>query len=220
MDCIKIGIIDDHKIVRQGLKELLEKLDNFKVIIEFESGFEFLNALPLNEEPDIYILDYSLGDTNAIEVLKKLEKLPEERKVMVLTQHFEEDIINEAYKHGARGFLNKNCNATELKEVVNGIVKDGYYNVIDILKRVKNYDSKSKENLGGIALDITDKELEFLTYVCDEKEFSYTKIAEFMGVTERTVDWYRTSLFTRFNIKSKTGLLLFSYKYRLTKPFI
>jgi len=153
-------------------------------------------------------------------VLKKLEKLPEERKVMVLTQHFEEDIINEAYKHGARGFLNKNCNATELKEVVNDIVKDGYYNVIDILKRVKNYDSKSKEKLGGIALDITDKELEFLTYVCDEKEFSYTKIAEFMGVTERTVDWYRTSLFARFNIKSKTGLLLFSYKHRLTKPFI
>jgi len=220
MDYIKIGIIDDHKIVRQGLKELLEKLDNFKVIIEFESGFEFLNTLPLNEEPDIYILDYSLGDTNAIEVLKKLEKLPEERKVMVLTQHFEEDIINEAYKHGARGFLNKNCNATELKEVVNDIVKDGYYNVIDILKRVKNYDSKSKEKLGGIALDITDKELEFLTYVCDEKEFSYTKIAEFMGVTERTVDWYRTSLFARFNIKSKTGLLLFSYKHRLTKPFI
>ena len=220
MDCITIGIIDDHKIVRQGLRELLEKLDNFKVIIEFESGHEFLNALPLAEEPNLFILDYSLGDTNAIEVLKKLEQLPLERKVMVLTQHFEEDIINAAYKYGARGFLNKNCNAPELKEVVNGIVKDGYFNVLDILKRIKNYDVNSMQKTGGITLDLTDKELEFLTYVCDDKEFSYSKIAEYMGVTERTVDWYRASLFTRFNIKSKVGLILFSHKHHLTKPFI
>ena len=107
-----------------------------------------------------------------------------------------------------------------MKEVVNGIVKDGYYNVVDILRRIKNYDSKSAERKEGTTLDLTDKELEFLTYVCDEKEFSYTKIAEFMGVTEHTVNWYRTSLFARYNLKSKVGLILFSYKYRLTKPFI
>jgi len=74
MESIKIGIIDDHQIVRQGLKELLHKINNYEVVYEFDNGEDFLEALPLASPPDIYILDYSMPNMTGIEVLMELEK--------------------------------------------------------------------------------------------------------------------------------------------------
>ena len=68
----KVCLIDDHAIVRQGLKELLMKMNTYEIIYEFNDGDEFLNALPLENKPDIYILDYSMPHKNGIEVLQEL----------------------------------------------------------------------------------------------------------------------------------------------------
>lgn len=216
----KICIIDDHKIVRQGLKELLEKLGNYEITHEFENGLEFIGSLPLEgEKPDIFILDYSMPQLNGIEVLEKLQELDEEYKVLLLTQHFDEKIINDAYHFGARGFLHKNCTAHDLKYAIDNIVKIGYNNVSEILKRIRNYD----ENLFSSSktdIQISDKELKFLELVCDEKEFTYDQMAQIMQLSVKTIDVYRAALFDRFNIKSKVGLVLFSFKYKLTAPFI
>lgn len=216
----KICIIDDHKIVRQGLKELLEKLGNYEITHEFENGLEFIGSLPLEgEKPDIFILDYSMPQLNGIEVLEKLQELDEEYKVLLLTQHFDEKIINDAYHFGARGFLHKNCTAHDLKYAIDNIVKIGYNNVSEILKRIRNYD----DNLFSSPktdIQISDKELKFLELVCDEKEFTYDQMAQIMQLSVKTIDVYRAALFDRFNIKSKVGLVLFSFKYKLTTPFI
>jgi DNA-binding NarL/FixJ family response regulator len=217
MSKISICIIDDHKIVRQGLKELIEKLGDYKVSHEFENGLEFLNSLPLEKEPDMYILDYSMPNMTGIEVLKQLEEKDEEYKVLLLTQHLDETIINEAYNYGARGFLNKNCTAQDLKFAIDNIVKIGYNNVSEILKRIRNYDEKPDKKATFI---LTDRELHFLTLVCNEKEYTYEQIADIMDVSIKSIDVYRTSLFDKFNIKSKVGLVLFSFKNKLTEPFI
>lgn len=219
MDKITIGIIDDHKIVRQGLKELLEKMDLYQVTHEFESGDVFLEALPLNNTPDLFILDYSMPNMNGIEVLQKLEKNYSEYKVLLLTQHFDEQIIDDAYHHGARGFLHKNCTAQELKSAIDNIVKIGYNNVTEILKRIRNYDSEAEKDIQQ-AINLSKRELEFLTLVCDERELTYEQMAEIMCLSVKSIESYRTALFDRFNIKSKVGLVLFSFKYKLTVPFI
>ena len=93
MNNISICIIDDHAIVRLGMRDLLEKLGGFEVVLEFESGQQFLDALPLATQPDVFILDYSMPNLNGIEVLKEIEKRQEEYKVLLLTQHFDENII-------------------------------------------------------------------------------------------------------------------------------
>lgn len=214
-----ICIIDDHKIVRQGLKDLLEKLGNYKIIHEFESGADFLEALPLENPADIYILDYSMPNLNGIEVLKLLEKKEEEYKVLLLTQHFDENIINEAYTHGARGFLHKNCTAHDLKYAIDNIVKIGYNNVSEILKRVRNYEDKNSSNPKA-SIELSDRELEFLTLVCNENELTYDQMAKQMELSVKSIDGYRSALFDRFKIKSKVGLVLFSFKNKLTEPFI
>ncbi len=214
-----ICLIDDHKIVRQGLKDLLEKLGSYEVIQEFDNGEDFIAALPLNHTIELFIMDYSMPNLNGIEVLKILEKKPHEYKVLLLTQHFDEQIINDAYHFGARGFLNKNCTAHDLKFAIDNILTTGYSNVTEILKRTKNYDEGTKQfNEKDIVL--TDRENEFLQLVCHEAEYTYDQMATIMNVSVKTIDSYRTALFDRFNIKSKIGLVLFSYKYKLTDPFL
>lgn len=212
-----IGIIDDHKIVRQGLKELLEKLGNYQVINEFESGKEFLEALPLSQIPDVLILDYSMPELNGIEVLKKMEDYPD-YKFLLLTQHLNEQIIDDAYHFGARGFLHKNCTAHDLKFAIDNIKNVGYNNVSEILKRIKNY--SESQSTPQISVQLSERELRFLELICDENEYTYDQIADLMGISIKTVEVCRTMLFDRYNIKSKVGLVLFSFKYKLTKPFI
>lgn len=218
MEKITIGIIDDHKIVRQGLKELLEKMNAYEVTHEFESGDAFLEGLPLEDAPDLFILDYSMPNRNGIEVLKEMEGLKNEYKVLLLTQHFDEQIIDDAYHYGARGFLHKNCTAQDLKSAIDNIVKIGYNNVTEILKRIRNYDSQAGKDTEQ-SIILSKRELEFLTLVCDEREFTYDQMAEIMCLSVKSIESYRTALFDRFNIKSKVGLVLFSFKYKLTAPF-
>lgn len=212
-----IGIIDDHKIVRQGLKELLEKLGNYQIINEFESGKEFLEVLPLSQIPDVLILDYSMPEFNGIEVLKRMEDYPD-YKFLLLTQHLDEQIIDDAYHFGARGFLHKNCTAHDLKFAIDNIKNVGYNNVSEILKRIKNY--SESQSAPHISVQLSERELRFLELICDENEYTYDQIADLMGISIKTVEVCRTMLFDRYNIKSKVGLVLFSFKHKLTKPFI
>lgn len=218
MEKTAICIIDDHKIVRHGLKELLQKISNYKVIHEFDSGAEFLGALPLDPVPDLYILDYSMPVMNGVDVLKALEEKDEEFKVLLLTQHFDEQIIDAAYHHGARGFLHKNCTAHDLKFAIDNILKIGYNNVSEILKRMRHYDDSPAKDQPKIKL--SDREHEFLKLVCDERELTYEQMADVMKLSVKSIEAYRTALFDRYNIKSKVGLVLFSYKFQLTPPFI
>jgi DNA-binding NarL/FixJ family response regulator len=213
-----ICIIDDHKIVRQGLKELLEKIGEYKVVEEYESGQLFIDALPLKKPSDLYILDYSMPKLNGIEVLQELQKREEEYKVLLLTQHLDEQIIDQAYHYGARGFLHKNCTAHDLKFAIDNIIKIGYNNVSEILKRIRNYEEFDQSDKKGKII-LSDREFQFLELVCDEKEYTYEQMAEIIGVSTKSIDAYRSNLFDKFNVKSKVGLVLFSYKHKLTKPF-
>ena len=218
MEQTTICIIDDHAIVRQGLKELLHKMGHYKVIHEFDNGEDFLEALPLSPKPDMYILDYSMPNMNGIQVLQALEEKEEEHRVLLLTQHFDEQIINDGYHHGARGFLHKNCTAQDLKFAIDNIIKIGYNNITEILKRIRNYATAPENKKKQIQL--SDRELSFLQLVCDEKEFTYEQMADIMSLSVKSIEAYRTALFERYEIKSKVGLVLFSHKYRLTEPFL
>lgn len=218
METTTLCIIDDHAIVRHGLKELLQKMGSYKVIHEFDNGDDFLAALPLSPSPQLYILDYSMPNKNGIEVLQALENHNEELKILLLTQHLDEEIINAAYHYGARGFLHKNCTAHDLKYAIDNIIKIGYNNVSEILKRIRNYDSTGEKKQNKIVL--SQRELDFLKLVCDERELTYEQMADIMNLSVKSIESYRASLFERYNIKSKVGLVLFSFKYQLTEPFL
>lgn len=138
--------------------------------------------------------------------------------MLLLTQHFDEQIIKEAYHHGARGFLHKNCTAHDLKFAIDNIVKIGYNNVTEILKRIRNHQTDTTKTKEEITL--SQRELHFLKLVCDERELTYDQMADIMNLSVKSIESYRAALFDRYNIKSKVGLVLFSFKHKLTEPFL
>ena len=213
-----IILIDDHDIVRHGLKQLIEKIGSYKVVGEYANGVAFLNALPtIKDLPDLFILDYSMPMRNGLEVLQEALQIDDSLKFLILTQHLEEDIINNVYKHGARGFLHKTCTAEQLNFTLENIIKFGYSNISEILKRIRVAPTLQIEKH---KIDLTERELQLIELVCNEAEYTYQEIASIMNVSIKTVDKYRGQLFSKLNVKSKVGLVLYAFKYKLTKPFI
>lgn len=214
-----ITLIDDHDIVRKGLKQLIESMGNYKVIDEYHNGLAFVKSLPeLKTLPDIFILDYSMPMLNGVETLKEALAVNKDLKFLVLTQHLEEDIIDSVYENGARGFLHKNCSSEELRLTVDNIINIGYSNISEILKRIRHI--TNKKELPKPDFSLSERELQLMELVCDEKEYTYQQIADIMNVSIKSVDKYRGLLFSKLNVKSKVGMVLFSFKHRLTKPFI
>jgi DNA-binding NarL/FixJ family response regulator len=219
MDNITVGIVDDHKIVRQGLKVLLQKIGPYHITHEYDSAEQLLDALPVLDNPALWIIDYSMPGLNGVELIKMLEETNAGYKTLLLTQHFDENIINAAYHYGARGFLHKNCTAQDLKFAIDSIINTGYNNVVEILLRMRQYDPQvTAEAQESIAL--SQREAEFLKLVCDARELTYEQMADIMAVSVKSVESYRAALFEKYEIKSKVGLVLFSYRYRLTEPFL
>jgi DNA-binding NarL/FixJ family response regulator len=216
---IHICLVDDHAIVRQGLKELLGNLGDFSVVAEYDNGNDLLQDFPLQAKPDLYIIDYSMPIIDGRELLKKLLELDSELPVLMLTQHSDEKLIIELYKIGARGYLHKNCSAEELKTAIENIVHTGFYNVEHIIKALNRKIPLTAER-DEVLKKITEQELQFISLVCNDAEYTYEQIADIMGRVKRTVDGYRESLFEKFELKSKVGVVFLSFKYKLTEPFL
>ena len=211
-----IVLVDDHVIIRNGLKELIEKLGDYQVTEQFDNGSELLSALPLKPVPDLIILDISMPQMSGDELMQEFRNKSIAIPVLILTLNQNEALIVKLFRLGARGYLPKNCNAQTLQAALEEIFRTGYYHN-EFLTLSLTIDSivPKKTEQEHLLEQLTLREREFLKLVCHEKEYTYEQIADKMSVQHRTVDGYRESIFQKFNIKSKTGLVLFILKHKL-----
>lgn len=211
-----IVLVDDHVIIRNGLKELIEKLGAFKISYQFDNGQAFLDALPLNPMPDLIILDICMPEMNGDRIMEILVEKKIKIPVLILTLNENESLIIKLFRLGVRGYLKKNCTATVLQEALKEIFEKGYYHNEFLTYSLQTNAADAKKNEQEIILaELTTREKEFLKLVCNDKEYTYEQIADKMNVQPRTVDGYRESIFEKFGIKSKTGLVLFVLKHKL-----
>ncbi len=212
----RIVLVDDHVVVRNGLKILIEKLGPFHVADEFDDGESFLQALPLKQTPDLLLLDLSLPGINGDQVVEELNLRKISLPILVLTLNRDENIIVKLFRNGVRGYLPKACSSATLKAAIEEIFRCGYYHNEFLTLSLKNTTpDQPKTEQQKILAQLTPREREFLKLVCHEKEYTYEQIADLMSVQHRTVDGYREGIFEKFGIKSKTGLVLFVLKHKL-----
>jgi DNA-binding NarL/FixJ family response regulator len=212
---IKIVLIDDHAVLREGLSKLLSNLGDFEVIEQFDSGKIFIqNFNRLKACTDIFILDYSMPTITGIEILEHINDDLDDANFLILSQSIDAKLKYQFYALGAKGFLSKTCTGEELKKAIFEIHQNGYYNIKENLEVIKN----SVNNFNFAQL-LTKRELEFIELSCNENEYTYIQMADLMKVSIKTVDYYRKNVFEKLNVKSKAGLILFSFKNKLTKPF-
>jgi len=216
MEKQKIILVDDHTIIRNGLKELIEKLGPFKIVGEYGNGLELIKVLPLKVVPDLIIMDIAMPEMDGEETMANLNKQGNKVPVLILTLNQDDAKMIRLFRLGVRGYLQKNCTASAMREALEEIFRCGYYHN-EFLTRslMANEPSHRKNEQQTILEQLTDREKEFLKHVCHEKEYTYDQIAGLMNVQHRTVDGYRESIFEKFGIKSKTGLVLFILRHNL-----
>lgn len=212
----RIVLVDDHVIVRNGLKELIEKIGPYTVVSQFDSGSELLENLPTRDQADLIIMDLNMPGISGDEVAFELKNRSCSVPVMILTLNSEESTIIRLFRNGVRGFLKKDCSAETLKTALASIFQTGYFhNEFLALSLQSSGTGEELTSQDKILRQLSLREREFLKLVCHEDEYTYDQIAGEMGVQHRTVDGYRQSVFEKFDIKSKTGLVLFVLKHRL-----
>jgi len=213
---INVVLIDDHAVLREGICKLLNNLGSFVVTNQYDNGLVFIeNFEQLKETTDVFVLDYSMPDMNGLQVLENIQKMNNDANFLILSQSIDIDLKYKFYSLGAKGFLSKTCSAEELKQAIVDITEIGFYNFKENITLIK----KSVAEYNPIKL-LTNRELLFIELSCNENEYTYEQIADLMNVSKKTVDYYRSNVFEKLNIKSKVGLVLFSFKHKLTNPFI
>ena len=213
---IKIVLIDDHAVLREGLAKLLTNLGNFEIVAQFEDGNEFIKCFnQIKSNVDIFILDYSMPIISGLEIMEKIQCEIENSNFLILSQSIDENLKYKFYSLGAKGFLSKTCTSEELKKAIFDIIETGFYNIKENLNLIRN----SINNFNIVNL-LTKRELEFIELSCSEKEYTKKQMADLMNVSKKTIDYYRSNVFEKLNIKSKSGLILFSFKNKLTKPIL
>lgn len=201
---IKIAMVDDHLVFRQGIKKLLQGLEDMEIVMDAASGEELLDKLKAAANmPDVLFLDIEMGGMNGFELMGVLGESWPQIKVIGLSAYENEFSMIRLFRLGAMGYLQKGCSIVEIRKAVSTVHQGSFY-----------YDDPACRHLiyriqkGYRYPDISDRELEFLNYCCSEMK--YKEIAAAMRVSERTVEGYRESLCRKLELESRAGLVMFA----------
>ncbi len=205
---IKLLIADDHKMVRNGVRLMLESQKVFKTIItEASNGFEVLHFLE-KEQFDVVLLDISMPEMDGIVTLKKIKSKSIKVPVIMMTMHNEENVINKAVELGACGYILKNSGIDELVKAIQSVInRERYFSneVSQIL--IKGINKKVKTTKNEV---LSDRELEVLVLIV--RELTNKEIAEKLNLSYRTVEGHRIHIMEKLNLKSTIGLVKYALK--------
>ena len=207
----KIAIVDDHKIVRDGLKLYLENDSDYAIVGEAENGSEAINLV--NQHPvDLMLMDINMEGLNGIETTKLVVKEHPDIKIIALTMHNDYQHIIAMMDAGASGYLLKNCDEKELKSAINSVINDDVYYSKEVAQTVMNNlaKKKPKSRSDELATPLTPRETEVYELILDE--CSNQEIADKLFISVRTVEVHKRNLLEKTGAKNTTGLVLYAVK--------
>ena len=208
---IEIMIADDHSMIREGLKSLLELDGDIMVMDEAADGEECI--LKLREHiPDVLLLDINMPKMNGLEVLKRMKELQMDVKVLILTVHNEVEYLLKAVEIGIQGYLLKDSDSDDLKKAIYSVARGDSFiqpSLIPLLEKKMEFKNDEEKKLDRL----TDRELEvlkLLSFGMFNKE-----IALRLNISERTVKNHVSSIFKKIDVTDRTQAAVFSIRNKL-----
>lgn len=206
---IRVVLVDDHVLIRAGLKALLHSLANIQVVGEASDGHEAVDVVE-KLEPDVVIMDIAMANLNGLEAASRVTKQWPKVKVIILSMHANEEYVGQALDAGATGYLLKGAEPAELELALKAVVRGETYLSPSISKQlVQDYLSHRKEKLGS-TVELTARQREVLQLIaegCSTKD-----IANKLGLSVKTVDTHRTELMRRLDIHDVAGLVRYAIR--------
>lgn len=205
---IKIVIADDHIMVREGIKQLLELDGGFQVVGEASDGYECLSVLK-NTKPDVLLLDINMPNLNGLQTLEKIRQEKINVKILILTIHNEVEYLEKAKNMGVDGYVLKDSESSVLKKAITTVVKGSTYiqsNMAMMLRERENFmlTYQPEENL------LTKREIEVLKLLAEglfNKEIAYKLL-----ISEKTVKNHVSNIFKKLDVSDRTQAAVYAIK--------
>lgn len=212
----KVAIADDHLLIAKAISSIVEGFAEFDVLYEVENGKVLLERmLQTGQVPDIVLLDISMPVMDGYATAAWLRENYPAVLVMALSVQDDDESLIKMIKAGARGYLHKNVHPAELEKALETLVSKGMYYpdwaTSRVFLKMGEPDDIQRKN----AIEITDREKEFLQYA--STELTYKEIGEKMFCSPRTVESYRDALFEKLDLKTRVGLVVYAIKNNLLK---
>lgn len=205
---IKVAIVDDHQLFRNGLKFIIGNEDDMEVLIEASNGKEFIFFLE-NLKPDVVLMDINMPEMDGVETTRQaLHKHPD-LNVLVLSMYGDVEYYNTMIDLGVKGFILKDIDNTELTSAIRKVNSGGNYFSQELLLKL------IKHKPEGAGIDLTKREKEVLELIC--KGYSNQQISEELFISQRTVERHRSSLLYKTDSKNSVSLVVFAIKNNLVK---
>jgi DNA-binding NarL/FixJ family response regulator len=216
MKPIKVILVDDHSLVRAGIRSLIQNISGVEVIAEANNGRD---AIRLIDEliPDLVLLDIAMPELNGLEVISRISKDNLITRVIILSMHTNEEYVVQALKAGAAGYLLKDSAPNELEIAVNAVMRGETYlspaiskHVVDnYLRRISDV-SPEKEKGPDIFKQLTSRQREILQLIAEGN--STKEIANKLNVSIKTVETHRMQLMDRIGIHDVAGLVRYAIR--------
>jgi two-component system nitrate/nitrite response regulator NarL len=205
---VKVVLVDDHRIVLDGLVSLLETDPDFVILAALGSGEEALEFFK-EDQPDILLTDYTLPGISGMELTRIIKKNFPNTKVVALSMHDEAHLVKSMLKEGVDGYLLKNIQQFELRNALKQVMMGMPYVSPEITKLLMHDLNHPAEETALL----TDRERDILRLIA--KEYSNKQIAEKLFISERTVETHRKNIFRKTNTNSLVGLIKFAFAHNL-----
>ena len=207
----RIVLVDDHRIVRQGLRALLQAEPGFQVVAEGATGLE---AIQLVERfrPDILVIDLMMPEINGLEATWQIKQRNPETRIIVLSMHADEAYVLEALQNGASGYVLKDSSADDLVQAVHKALLGWRYLSPPLSEEgIEAYIQKSREALLDDPFEtLTKREREVFLLIT--AGLSNATIAERLSISQRTVESHRANLMRKLKLKTRMDLIRFAIR--------
>jgi two-component system, NarL family, invasion response regulator UvrY len=207
-----VVLVDDHVLLRNGLASLIESFGNYKVLFQADNGKIFIEKLQPKNLPEIVLMDINMPLMDGYDTALWLKENHPEIKILALSMYDHENSIIRMFKAGAKGYILKDCDPSELKTALEALVSKGFYYsemvTGKLIHTINTLDEKDSEVKNLVKLN--DREITFLKFA--GTELTYKEIADKMFVSPRTIDGYRDDLFQKLNLKTRVGLVMYAIK--------
>lgn len=215
---INILMVDDHKVIRDGMRNFLERDSEYSILSEASDGTEALKELGVHSDIDIVLMDINMAGMDGITCTELITQKYPSVKVICLSMFSEAIYIKRMIRAGAKGYLLKNSGEDEIKSAIKAVYdQQAYYGPGVIEKILTDLSSEETEKKVSVrhneSPDLTNRELEVLMLIT--QEYSNSEIAEKLFIGHRTVDAHKRNLLEKTGAKNIAGLVLFAIQHQL-----
>ena len=201
---IKVFIIDDHELVRQGLRTLISSEDDLEVCGEAANVCQ-AKQLKQSIEPDLAVIDISLPDGSGLDLINNLHQWRPEMRIIVLSMYDDELFAERALNNGAMGYISKQDSANKLLEAIRQVLDNKVYVSPKMTDRLlKRFSHNAKNDARSVVDLLSDREIQVFELIGNGKKTA--EIAEQLNISVKTIETYRSKIKQKFNFTSSAEL--------------